>query len=176
MTNIVLNSIIERVRAVREAGHVKRCHNMPIHGEYTVGKHSYDALSLLLVLHPAPGPSLNLVKATLWHDSGERWWGDLPAPAKWANAHLKAIYERAEQNTLEEHGIHFDLTADEKIWLNAVDKLEFWLFCLDQQGMGNRNVTNAYWAITNALDKAVVPHPVRAFITEFEWARGSENP
>ena len=80
-TDKIAEQINRRVLAAREGGNVLRCHTVPHHGQYSVGKHSYDALSLLLLLHP--NPSMNLVKATLWHDCAERFVGDMPAPAKW---------------------------------------------------------------------------------------------
>ena len=48
-------SAVDRIKATREAGNVRRFHVVPHVGEYTVGKHSYDAVSMLFVLHPTTG-------------------------------------------------------------------------------------------------------------------------
>lgn len=167
--------IIDRVKAFREAGSVKRCHVIPIIGEYTVGKHSYDALSLLLCLHL--DPSINLIKAVLWHDSAERWWGDLPAPAKWANTHLKTIYERAENSKLDELGARCALTEDEQHWLRAVDSLEFWMFAMEQVFMGNRNMEGPCKGIAEAIrTNMATPPEAWAFFNSYVCGRGPERP
>lgn len=156
------------VKRLRESGHVRRCHTIPHLGEYTVGKHSYDALSLLLVLHP--GPSVNLIKAVLWHDAGERYCGDLPAPAKWASATLREAYETLEAGVVRRmHGlgeIMDSFTEDDKRWLDAVDRIEFMLWCFEQTQLGNLNVSQAYVAARDSLDQLgdKVPAPCREFL------------
>jgi len=128
-------------RALREGGAVERCHTIPHHGSYTVGQHSYDALSLLLVLHP--DPTLALVKAVLWHDVPERWTGDVPANAKWDNhrlAHALAVSEGKVFDALGLGPLFEGLSEEECSWLHAVDRLELWLWCQDQLALGNSNV------------------------------------
>lgn len=181
---------IQRIRALREAGNVRRAHIIPHLGEYTVGKHSYDALTLLLVLHP--DPSLDLVKAVLWHDAGERYLGDMPASAKVVSPHLKTAYELAELTQLERMGVPAlnELTLGERNWLRAVDMLELWLWCLDQKALGNRNVVRCYENITRMLSEAAdvtrknpstvpegaLPGPCFEFFYSYEWGRGTEEP
>ena len=126
------------IELTRASGHVRRAHTFPHIGEYTVGKHSFDALSLLFLLNPEP--SLRLVKAVLWHDLGERVMGDLPAPAKWNNPELAMAYEGAERKALAtDHPSAYDaianLTTEERIWLKTVDLLELLLWCNDQTDM-----------------------------------------
>lgn len=164
----------ERVLAAREAGAVQRSHTARQHGDYTVGQHSYDALSLLFLLHP--DPSMNLVKAVLWHDAAERWLGDVPAPAKWDDEDLRIAYEKAERGVLRKWG--FDeglkrLTDPEQDWLAAVDKLELWLWCMDQVAMGNQNIYGVRdrindWFNRNRDD---IPLECLEFIGEFHWRR-----
>lgn len=135
----ITSKINRRVLAAREGGNVLRCHTVPHHGQYSVGKHSYDALSLLLLLHP--NPSMNLVKATLWHDCAERFVGDIPAPAKWTNSELGKVYEEAERRVLATLGLLPCLLPDEEDWLKAVDTLELWLWCREEEALGNEAVT-----------------------------------
>ena len=82
---MTFDDIVEQIRSLRESGNVKRVHTIPVVGDvtYTVGSHSWNAVSLLYQLHT--GPSHNLVKALLWHDCAERWMGDIPWPAKHYN-------------------------------------------------------------------------------------------
>lgn len=136
----------ERVKALREAGRVERMHTMLHHSTYSVGQHSYDAANLLLCLHP--NPSFALIKATLWHDCAERWIGDTPSPSKWASPELSENLETMEKGVLAALGCDQPLTAQEAMWLNAIDKLELWLWAHEQLRMGNKN---AHAVINNML-------------------------
>lgn len=167
---------IDRILAAREAGHVRRSHTLPYHGDYTVGKHSYDALSLLLLLYPGGAPSLGLIKAVLWHDGGERWVGDMPGPAKWYDKVLGEAYERAEAKASAAHGFWQEITVEEKNWLDGVDKLELYLWCHDQIAMGNCNAKSfvsqlSSWFVDN---EARLPAEVISVYKAYYWRRLSE--
>lgn len=164
----------ERVRAMREGGAVERSHTIPHLDSYTVGLHSYNAVSLLMLLHP--NPSRALIEAVLWHDVPERWLGDLPATAKWLNPELKAAYGRAERKVIDRLGIPMDdfmLTEDDWWWLNAVDRLEFWLWALDQHMSGNMHTKEAYDNITSWIEDNFekLPEQCRSFFREHEHHR-----
>lgn len=165
----------ERVLATREAGNVRRCHVVPHHGEYTVGKHSYDAASLLCVLHP--NPSANLIKAVLWHDGAERWLGDMPAPAKWWDVELGRIYEKTEERVLRLWGLSVSLTDEELSWLRAVDRIELLLWCLDQQKLGNHHIDTFVVHLNRYFDENMddMPQQCQDFLASFEWQRLPES-
>ncbi len=165
-------SEVERIIALREASNVERCHTVPHSGSYSVGKHSYDATCLLLVLHP--NPSAALLRAVLLHDSGERWVGDLPAPAKWDNGQLGILHAAIEQRALAHAGISSPELSEEEInWLNGVDRFELWLWCHDQLHLGNQNV----WPMKKRLDQHItdtwntIPDPLRRLFFNFGWER-----
>ncbi len=167
-------STTERVLATREAGNVRRSHVVPHHGDYTVGKHSYDAVSMLLVLHPDPG--LHLVKALLWHDGGERWVGDMPAPAKLYNSQLGRCYINAEAQAMmiwELDEGHEHMTAEDDRWLTAIDRLELWVWCQDQLALGNRHVQEFVRNLEDYFERDPdnMPRPCRQFYQEFKWTR-----
>lgn len=169
-------SIITRIRAAREGGHVERCHTVPHLGSYSVGKHSFDAVSLLLLLHPEPGPSVNLIKGVLWHDVGERWVGDSPSPAKWFNPAFGEAYEAAEKEALLRSGFYIELTPRETDWLKAVDRLELLLWALDQVAIGNKNVTGMIENLHDyfSRERNSIPTPVLQVIASYFWKRGEE--
>lgn len=165
---------IERVRVTREAGKVERCHTTPHIGSYTVGQHSFDAVSLLLILHPHPRPAL--IKALLWHDCHERFLGDVPSTAKGTQKSLGRAYEEAA--TLVDKRFRFipDLTTKEKEWLSAIDKLELWLWCLDQEVFGNKHIDQmterlSLWFSTN---EKFIPNNVYDFFCNFKWERSPD--
>lgn len=154
---------------LREGGAVERAHTLPHHGSYSVGKHSFDAVNLLLVLHP--NPSMNLVKAILWHDVAERYTGDIPATAKWSDGELAKRLQLLEQRIERVLGIDIHLTPEERCWLKAVDRIELLLWAKDQLAMGNQNamalVGNlAVWFGTNEIPKECVD-----FVSQHNWSR-----
>lgn len=143
--------LLTRLAATREAGTVRRCHIVPHHGQYNIAQHSYGAVSLLLLLHPKP--SLKLIKAVQWHDVAERWLGDVPAPAKWEHTELGEVYERAEAELLKRLGLFAQLTDLEQEWLKAVDTLELWLWCREEEALGNAAVTPMRLACEKVTEK-----------------------
>lgn len=142
--------LLTQIQATREAGTVRRCHIVQHHGLYNMAQHSYGAASLLLLLHPAP--SRELIKATLWHDVGERWLGDMPAPAKWENPTLGAVYEEAERQLLRRLGLLDFISEDDHLWLKAVDTLDLWLWCREEEALGSNTVTDMRLACEKVLD------------------------
>ena len=171
-------SAVDRVKATREAGNVRRFHVVPHVGEYTVGKHSYDAVSMLLVLHP--NPSIHLVKALLWHDGGERWVGDMPRPAgQYAKVLLEA-HNEANLSAIQTWEMYegFECLTDEDYrWLNAIDTLEAWVWCHDQIAFGNRHCQRTLLYLSNSIENSFInfPKPCREFYTKYTWARLPEN-
>jgi len=168
----------QRVLAAREAGNVRRCHTIPHHGEYTVGKHSFDAVSLLLILHP--DPSVSLIMALMWHDCAERWTGDVPSPAKQQNERFHDELDALELGTIQDWEFYegFEgLEGDDYAWLHAIDRLEFWLWCHDQLALGNKQVERSKVFTERMMDKEAWrwPQPCFTFYKQFVWARLPEN-
>lgn len=161
------------ITMLREASNVTRCHTLPHHGEYTVGKHSYDAAMLLMVLNPEA--SFSLVKAVLFHDVGERWTGDTPAPAKWADGELGKRLSQLERRCLNRLGLEIQLTPDEREWLAAVDIIEMLLWCKDQLAMGNMNAAAVIGNIISYMDQMKLPKAAREFVEKHQWTRTSDQ-
>lgn len=159
----------------REAGHVERCHTVPHHGAYSVGKHSWDAATLLLLLNPSP--SLELVKAMLWHDVPERWTGDAPATAKWNSAALAVAHRELEALISPRIGLPDTsrLTPDERNWLGAIDRLELWLWAWEQGFLGNRNADRVRWNVeawfSRKRTEGIIPAAVDDFMKHYHHNR-----
>lgn len=170
---------LERIMAVREGGQTQRCHTFPHSSLYNVAVHSFNAASLLLLLYPKGQPSLNLIKAVLWHDVPERWTGDVPSPAKWASPLLKKIMDNLEQRIFEKlelATIFKELTPEELNWLTAVDLLELYIWSREQEMFGNPNAAymrNRIWNLfVDRKDKT--PLEIWNFINDFYWTRSTE--
>lgn len=143
---------------------------MPTVGTPTVGAHSFDALSLLLVLNP--GASALLIRAVAWHDMAEAVVGDVPSPTLAAFADYGRAYNMAERAYLEQHfGLFLDhLTVDEHAWLAGVDKLECFLYARDQIQLGNTHMYRPYGYLLKWRDKLcdVLPKDLVEFWREVE--------
>lgn len=159
------------VRCLREAGAVERCHTLPHCGSYTVGQHSFDAVSLLLVLHP--NPSLDLIKAVLWHDVAERWTGDVPAVAKWDDPELSRLLVALEERVFQKLGVQSpnNLSEQDHQWLEAVDKLELWLWAKGQLRMGNQNAAIVFRNLEPWFERTEVPPAVLQLMCNYEEKR-----
>lgn len=164
----------DQVQMIREAGHVRRCHALVTIGDhYNVAYHSWNATALLLLLNP--NPSMNLVKATMFHDIGERYAGDVPAPVKWDYPLFRKVYNELERTiTTAMLGEELQLTEDEANWLAAVDALEFFLYCKDQQNLGNQHILRALDNIVGVLQDSPV-EPVREFYRSYFWSRKNDR-
>lgn len=166
---------VQEVLSLRASGHVRRWHTIATLGDtQTVSSHSAQALSLLLLLHPSP--SVDLIKAVLWHDSAERVVGDVPAPVRRANAVFSDEYEREESRFFGEQAptamrAMLDLSDDDKRWLKAVDTLELLLYCYEQVMLGN-----SHFRIIAKRARSYLKHgasPSQEF-TEFVESLGEE--
>lgn len=158
--------------AIREGGQTIRCHTLPYIGPYNVAIHSYNALSLLLLLRPAS--SLNLIKAILWHDIPERWTGDVPTPAKMADPILRAAMENLEAKVLESLGlgdIFNCLTEEELQWLSAIDLLELYIWSIEQESLGNKLVADLSDRVLKIVDErdGKIPDKVRDVFRQLYW-------
>lgn len=160
-----------------ESGRTERFHNLPHHLPYSVAQHSWNMVAILEVLYPdAP---VRLVKACLFHDSAERWTGDMPAPGKWwlcpeANSFLK----EAEAEVLSSLQVNYadGLRSDEKAWLKALDLLELYLYCWSEMDMGNRGAEQAYNTCKQILEEDWVPGAVKQFIVStVAWDRSDDT-
>lgn len=133
----------DEILSLRAGAHVSRWHTLPEIGRgQSVGEHSGNTVSLMLLLHPSP--SLELIKAMLWHDTAERLVGDVPAPIRRANPVFAAEYEKAESGVTQSlhptaHVALTGLDEEETYWLKAIDVLELLLHCHDQLMLGNRH-------------------------------------
>lgn len=147
MTGVMypLNGLVERIKFLREAADVQRLHTIRTIGEYRNGAHTFGMLALLRLLWPeAP---LYLIWAIIEHDIPERLVSDMPSPTiRFGGFVNRDKLAEAEENILA--GIfeyHFepglegqDLEAYR--WLKGLDLLDLFLYCKDQERMGNKNI------------------------------------
>ena len=111
-----------------DAQFLTRYHTAPMQMErQTVGAHSYAVSILIDQLWP--DSSKQLIMAALYHDVPEIILGDIPATAKWDYPELHQAFERAEKKVMNDLGLNFVLTAEEKNRLKMADMLELVMYC-----------------------------------------------
>lgn len=163
----------DRVILLREAGNVMRCHTLPHHGEYSVGKHSWDMAMLILVLHP--NPSIELLKAVLIHDIGERYTGDVPYPTKVSDGEFTRRLEKMERRAMHHMGFEINLSTDDMRWLHGVDRVEFLLWTKDQAAMGNQNAFSVMGTQLAVMKHGPdIPAELKEFVLSHRWTRTSD--
>ena len=133
-----------------QTGLTQRWHTVP-GMEQNVAAHSWGVATIILTLNPCP--SIQLIKAALFHDCAEKYTGDVPATTKWLNPLLKEMLEEIEQRWERELGITTVLSEYEKLWLKAADMLELVLFCEHCERLGNTYATEIKHRGLNYLDE-----------------------
>lgn len=167
----------------REASAVERCHGTPHQGSYSVGWHSYNAALLLLILHPTlmdqlrSSPDGKLLLAVLFHDTHERWLGDLYGPAKWKYPALGDAHEAAAKDVNAKLGLNFldELTPEETAWVKAVDRIELRQWAFDQLAGGNMHVRAIEQRGAEELSRMAIPPRAADFLDALQWTRTDEH-
>lgn len=169
-----MKNLINMVKAHREAGDVQRLHTVPVVGDASVAKHSWNMAMILWLLHPSP--SLKLIMQALTHDNCERWTGDIPAPAKYRMfPALGAEMKAAEIKVADALGLDFTLSDEDQKWVRAADLLEFLMYCEDQLAMGNENMRRSLDNVRRHLTESDwIPEKIRVFAYAYQWFRTSD--
>lgn len=156
-----------QILSLRASGNVQRCHTNQHHGSYTVAEHVGHAVCLLLALHP--DPSVELVRAVAFHDHPELWSGDVPAPAKRRVPELARLLEALEEQYYSHHPLAaFPAHLDENgwRWLKGVDYLELYLWCRDQELLGNRHAEIIGERVVGYMAESDTPVEILALVEQ----------
>lgn len=106
-----------------------------------VAQHSFNVAWLCWLLSERD-PSAALIMTALAHDAGERWTGDLPAPAKRA-AGLRATFDALEATATAKVGwAPPPLSVIERKILKLADVIDGGFYCLRELMLGNTIVVN----------------------------------
>lgn len=140
-----IDSLVEKIKFLREAAEVSRIHTKRYIGEYTNGSHTFGMLALLRLLYPdAPK---ELIWAIIEHDIPERLIGDIPSPS----IHFGGFVDKEKLAAKEEDILvsvfdyHYfpalpGMDPESYRWLKGLDLFELYLFCKDQKRLGNKNL------------------------------------
>lgn len=117
------------LKNIYESGRTIRYHSNPTmnHLGQSVADHTWGMIAMLFYLHPNPGQ--NLIGYITFHDSEERWVGDIPYPVKKAMPDLIAQHEAIGAIFCRKMGIpHFVISEEDRKWVKLLDRLEAYQF------------------------------------------------
>lgn len=127
------------VEMTRQGGSIARYHTQPTIGVQNNAAHSFGVCNLVVWLCGGD-PSVELLKAALFHDVAEQTTGDIPAPAKWLNPDLKKCLVPIEKEFEDKYGLTVNLSPNDCNVLKWADMLELLYYCRDQRNLGNRGM------------------------------------
>lgn len=111
------------------SGKTQRYHARPEMAVYnqTTADHSWGVATLMVLLKP--DVSREALLTAIFHDSGERWAGDLPYPFKRSNAYLAQRHAVTEARLARENGVpQYVISEEEHSLMKLCDRLEAHLF------------------------------------------------
>jgi len=127
---------VNKIRRLRNGSNVRRCHiHTHLGPDYTVGKHSYDAICILLELYPqAPR---DVILSLLYHDQAEYDLGDIPTHVKWDNPEFARMIKNIEHKINSDNGWiqHVNLEPGWEFILKQIDILELGIWAIEQYEM-----------------------------------------
>lgn len=129
--------LTDRIRYIREAGAIERCHQWPKVRPYQNGQHTWGVCVLLRLLWPERP---DLLDFALFHDVPERDTGDIPSPviSRLGIGEQLEGRDRAVMSALRLPNEHA-LSEDDWNILRAVDSIDLWLWGWDEEALGNRS-------------------------------------
>ena len=169
-------NILHRLLAVRESGHVERCHTIMKTRPYNLSSHLWGTAVIVRLLWPE---DRDLMDVALFHDVAERFTGDIPSTAmKWLGIEEQLVRCEREICSRLELPCEHDLDESDWIKLRCADNLELLFWVHEEEAMGNRTLAPVRAALMerfNRLDaEGLLPTPVATLLNElqaFGWSR-----
>lgn len=161
---------LEKIIQSRLGLKVERCHNIPHVGSYNVAQHTTGML--LLAWHLYWKDFSDLAPVIMAHDIPEGWIGDIPSPTIHFTPGLKDALKYGEDRILAELALPTvdQLTVEQQAMVHAVDRLEFYLWALEQKAMGNRYVDEAIKYMNTRLTADNLPGEAFLFFRRLQEA------
>lgn len=140
----------------RKASRVYRFHTEHVNREQGVGEHSYNVCCLLIAITNGDC-SAALLKAALFHDMSECFYGDMPGNMKAQVPALRAAMKEADGQFEELYELKQSLTDDEYRLLKICDNLELLMKCTEELMMGNQFVLTMGETVASFLKEREYP-------------------
>lgn len=146
--------LTQQLNFIRLGGLVNRYHTKNTIQPNTVGHHSFGVAWMIYLLTKGAADT-SLVFAALAHDLAEQVTGDISSPTKRKFPELAAMVQLMEDETLEAHGLFFQLSSEEQRILKIADCLDGMLYCISEFEIGNRSIMDVYYrycSYINSMD------------------------
>ena len=169
--------LTDRIRAVREAGMVERCHTVPHVRPYDVARHTWGVCCLLRLLWPNES---HLVDFALFHDVPERWTGDVPSTVLARHRTVRDCLNEMDLSISRRLKLpsEHNLDTPDLAKLKAADRLELWLWTYEEEALGNRMVLGVRKQLDKLFEESLsFPDEARQLWNEFRregWRRHEE--
>ena len=141
----------ERLLLMRTAARVERCHTTTTIHRQTDGEHTFGVLAILLTI--CPEASADLIKACLFHDVPEAITGDIPSPIMHKYRELRAMMNQIEADILDQYELRIDISVMEQRILKYCDRMELWMFALEEIDTGNRRMYRVASRVRESIAK-----------------------
>ena len=133
---------LEGIKALYEAGHVKRMHAVPTLFTHTIAEHCYGVGCLAVWLcdqnNVLPEDKARVLTAVLYHDAPEVWTGDVPAHMKKMYNEIDAALSHEEAEWMRKHNfVGPYLQGIHKAVLQVADRIDLAMLCAYERSMGN---------------------------------------
>ncbi|QIW87887.1 hypothetical protein Ab1vBOLIVR5_gp239 [Agrobacterium phage OLIVR5] len=148
--------LMKQLEVVRISSGIIRNHTTMVSNgsAYSNGAHIGNCIQLLLLVLPTASPAL--IRHTVFHDYPEFVTGDIVGDAKVKFPELKAVVDIIEEKIDKEFIIldGYDMNEAEQKFLKALDRLELYIWCLEQYQLGCRSPR--FMKMVDRLEIAVV--------------------
>lgn len=135
--------LLHQIKLAREAGIIKRYHQVRIIHPETVAEHSFNLVNLMIMLTEGK-VSRNCIINGLLHDMGEWAVGDIPSNIKrLLSKEAKDLIATKEEEAIakvQPSVAMLACTDDERHLIDLCDKLDGLLKCTEELKMGNQHI------------------------------------
>lgn len=168
--------LVDRVRHIRQSGGIERCHQWPKTQPYRNGQHTWGVCVLLRLLWPE---ERHLLDFALFHDVPELSTGDIPSPSI-TRLGIEEPLGREDRRVMAALGLPCEHALSPEDWnkLRAADSLDLWLWCWDEEAMGNLSARAMRGEMDTSFDRkhaaGTLPPEAWQFIQDFReegWKR-----
>lgn len=159
----------DRIIQTRSGGMVERGHCIPHQGSYNNAAHSWGVAMLMHAIWPEDFKRLVLV--CLAHDVAESWVGDIPAPILRYSPEFRTVVGGMENTICASLGLPREdqLPPEDHAKLKACDRLELYLWCREQQAIGNTFIKEFLTELTRYFIETPLPFPADKLFKHFEF-------
>jgi hypothetical protein len=170
LDDLIDGALASNLVQARMGGRVERCHTFAHHGSYSNAAHSWGVAMLMWYLWPEDFQRLAIYCLT--HDVPEAWTGDQPAPVGRYVHGFREQMGSLEKRLSYRIGLpsEHDLDQEDYAKLKACDALDFWMWCKEQERLGNQNAIGPRREVERYFSETSLPPRAQALYRQMAIA------